>query len=281
MIAIDKVTKKSIRSHYQLGTLFYRLLWGPHIHHGLWHGDESVSQAQLQLTMALADLAEIKSGEDVLDVGCGMGGSSIWLAKTKQCHVTGITLSPVQRYWAGTSATLKRVGKLTRFVAEDVEKANFADASLDVVWSIECTEHLFDKPSFFQQVGRWLRPGGRVAICVWFEGRDTSRDKHREICLEVCDRFVCPSLATQQEYAQWMRDAGLVVKKETDWTQQVMKTWEICQQRVSRTGVRSLARLLDQEQVAFLDGFEVLLNAYRTGAMQYGALVAEKPRLQD
>ena len=81
MIAIDGVRKRAIQRHYDLSTLFYRLLWGPHIHHGLWNGNESAAQAQRQLTETLAARANLRSGERVLDVGCGMGGSAIHLAK--------------------------------------------------------------------------------------------------------------------------------------------------------------------------------------------------------
>jgi tocopherol O-methyltransferase len=277
MIAVDGVQKSSIRSHYQLGTLFYRLLWGPHIHHGLWNGDESAAVAQCQLTDTLADLADIQKGDKLVDIGCGMGGSSIRLAKRRGVDATGVTLSPVQARWASVSSRFHRVGSKTRFMAADAESVPFPPASFDVVWSVECTEHLFDKPAFFRRAAEWLRPGGRIAICVWFEGGDTRRDDHRQQCEEVCTRFVCPSLATRQDYAGWMTDQGLQIRHNVDWTDRVTKTWEICKQRVQRTGVRHVAKLLDREQVDFIDGFDALLNAYRSGAMQYGAIVAEKP----
>ena len=279
MISVEGVRKSSIRSHYQLGTLFYRLLWGPHIHHGLWNGEESPYEAQCNLTDTLANLAGITAGDRVVDIGCGMGGSSIRLAKMRNCHVTGVTLSPLQRQWASASSKVKRVGKQTNFLADDAEAVLFEDASFDVMWSIECTEHLFDKQEFFRKAYRWLRPGGRMAICVWFEGEDTSRQDHRQQCQEVCERFVCPSLATRDDYVGWMTEQGMTILHNLDWTERVTRTWEICKQRVERTRVRYLAKLLDREQVDFIDGFDALLNAYRSGAMQYGAIVAEKPKL--
>ncbi|WP_442508851.1 SAM-dependent methyltransferase [Novipirellula sp. SH528] len=276
MIAIEGVRKDSIRSHYQLGTLFYRLLWGPHIHHGLWNGDESAYVAQCQLTDTLADMARISTEDKVVDIGCGMGGSAIRLAKLRACDVTGVTLSPLQQRWATVSSKMKRVGKRTRFIADDAEQVSFDPASFDVVWSVECTEHLFDKPEFFRRACQWLRPGGRIAICVWFEGEDTSVADHRKQCEDVCQRFVCPSLATRADYARWIADCGMRVTHNEDWTARVERTWEICKQRVQRSGVRHIAKMLDREQVDFIDGFDALLNAYRSGAMQYGAIVAEK-----
>lgn len=277
MIAVEGVRKQTIRNHYQLGTLFYRLLWGPHIHHGLWTGNESASQAQEQLTDTLADMAQIGSGQRIVDVGCGMGGSSIRLAKLRNCTVTGVTLSPVQRHWAATSALLQGAAKQTEFLAADAETVQFDDESFDVLWSVECTEHLFDKPEFFRRAARWIRPGGRLAIAVWFEGEDPTPPGHRELVEEVCTRFVCPSLATRVDYAQWIEASGLRVTESVDWTERATKTWEICKRRVERYGIRYVARVLDKDQVAFIDGFDALLKAYRTGAMQYGAIIAEKP----
>ncbi len=277
MISVEGIRKDSIRSHYQLGTLFYRLLWGPHIHHGLWNADETPYVAQCQLTDALADLAGISQGDKIVDIGCGMGGSAIRLAKRRGCDVTGVTLSPVQKRWASVSSTFNRVSKQTRFLAEDAEKVCFDPESFDIVWSVECTEHLFNKPEFFRRAIEWLRPGGRIAICVWFEGEDSSIAGHREQCEEVCERFVCPSLATRADYCGWMTDYGMRITHDEVWTDRVTRTWEICKQRVERAGVRHLAKWIDREQVDFIDGFDALLNAYRSGAMQYGAIVAEKP----
>ncbi len=114
MIACATISKRSIRNHYDLATPFYRLLWGPHIHHGLWeHGDATPDQAQLRLTERLVHEVRLAPGNRVLDVGCGMGGSSILLAKRLGCHVTGLTLSPLQRLWAGISAAFQGVGPRT------------------------------------------------------------------------------------------------------------------------------------------------------------------------
>lgn len=276
MIAVDGIKKSSIRSHYQLGTLFYRLLWGPHIHHGLWNGEESASTAQCQLTDTLAEMGEIRAGDSVLDVGCGMGGSSIRLALQRKGQVTGITLSPIQRHWAAASAALRGARSHTQFIASDAETIQFDPESFDVVWSVECTEHLFDKAGFFRRAFEWLRPGGRLAIAVWFQGDNATDDAQRRIVEEVCTRFVCPSIATRHDYTDWIQSSGFRVTHSVDWTERVLKTWEICKRRVERSGVRQLARLVNREQVAFLDGFDVLLDAYRSRAMQYGAIVAKK-----
>ncbi|MFN9943641.1 MAG: SAM-dependent methyltransferase, partial [bacterium] len=70
----------------------------------------------------------------MLDIGCGMGGSSIHLAKAMDCRVTGVTLSPFQRRWAALSARFAGVSAQADFLCADAEKVEFPAAAADVVW---------------------------------------------------------------------------------------------------------------------------------------------------
>src|SRR5215467_12363530 len=89
--------KEKVREHYDRMSPYYRSLWGEHIHHGYWiRGDESKETAQLQLAEHLASLAKVSTGAEVLDIGCGFGGSTLFLARKYQARATGITISPVQ-----------------------------------------------------------------------------------------------------------------------------------------------------------------------------------------
>ena len=277
MIECPNIQKSVIRNHYDISTLFYRLMWGPHIHHGYWLAKESPQAAQIQLTSTLAGLASTQPNSVVYDIGCGMGGSSIWLAKNLQCHVTGVTLSPVQRRWASTSASLKRISPRPTFRCEDAESTQFPNGSADVVWSIECTEHLFNKPAFFEKAASWLKPGGRFALCAWLAGESPMSESHEQQAMRVCEGMFCPSLGSQSDYVGWFERAGLKVTAKGIWTNQVKQTWEICRKRVERTGVRYLAKVLGKNHVLFLDHFDAILNAYNSGAMEYGYFIAEKP----
>ena len=276
MIECPDIQKSVIKNHYDVSTLFYRLLWGPHIHHGYWLANETPAAAQVQLTSALAALAKIQPNSVIYDIGCGMGGSSIWLAKELQCQVTGVTLSPVQRQWATASAALKGLKPRPQFRCEDAEAIEFPQNSADVVWSIECTEHLFNKPLFFEKAASWIKPGGRFALLAWLSGELPMSDLHSQQALRVCEGMFCPSLGSQSDYVQWFEQAGLKVTAKGIWTDQVKKTWEICRKRVEKTGVRYLAKVLGRNHVLFLDHFDAILNAYDSGAMEYGFFIAEK-----
>lgn len=74
-----------------------------------------------------------------------------------------------------------------------------------------------------------------------------------------------------------MTDAGLKNVRYHDWTSAVDHTWEICRDRVRLSGIRQLARWIDRNSVMFLDRFDTILQAYRSGAMKYGCFIAERP----
>jgi tocopherol O-methyltransferase len=277
MYSCPSVEKSVIRNHYNLTTPFYRLFWGPHIHHGLWESNETPREAQLRLTERLATIAGIDAGDQMVDVGCGMGASSIHLARTRDCSSLGITISSLQRRWADMSARWHGVSERVEFRCMDAETIVLPAESRDIVWSVECTEHLFDKRRFFEKAASWLKPGGAMAICAWLAADMTDAPKKQQLH-DVCEGFFCPSLGTMDDYASWMEQASLKVECCLDWTESVRRTWQICDKRVHRSRVRWLAPLFGNNSTMFLDRFKTILDAYDSGAMQYGCFVARKPQ---
>src|SRR5947207_15602572 len=83
--------RSKVIEHYDVVSPYYRSLWGEHLHHGYWiRGDESKEKAQLQLIEHLARLVRVEPGSDILDIGCGFGASSLYLAKKHNAAVTEI-----------------------------------------------------------------------------------------------------------------------------------------------------------------------------------------------
>jgi tocopherol O-methyltransferase len=264
--------REAIRDHYDQLSFFYRLFWGDHIHHGYWEGDETPAVAQDRLIERLAQRAGVPRGARVLDVGCGLGGSSRWLARHLGCSVLGITLSPVQASAAAQRARDEGLGALTEFRVLDANQLDLPAARFDVVWVIECSEHLQDKPAFFRNCARVLRGGGRLALCAWLAGDRSGAD----LVAEVCHGMLCPSLGTLEEHRHWLEDAGFVGVDAEDITRQVEKTWELCEAILEGPEVKPLLSAMDARTRDFLDTFGTMRRAYATGAMRYGMITGKK-----
>jgi tocopherol O-methyltransferase len=139
----------------------------------------------VNLVARLAERAGVPRSARVLDVACGLGGSALWLARHLDYSVTGITRSPAQAQMASKGA---RAGKLTerlRFLVLDANHLDLAPESFEVVWVIECSEHLADKARFLASCARLLGSGGRLALCAWVV-TERGIAEHRQLIAEAC-----------------------------------------------------------------------------------------------
>src|SRR5260370_23581067 len=150
-----------IIEHYDVLGPLYRSVWGEHLHHGYWiRGDESKEQAHLQLVEHLATLANIQPNSNILDIACGIGASSLYLAKEFHASVTGITISPVQIEMAKQGAKEKHLD--ATFLLMDAEAMNF-QLQFDLLWSVESISHYQDRRKFFAAAAKLLNPYGPFA----------------------------------------------------------------------------------------------------------------------
>src|SRR2546430_308304 len=133
--------KTSIREHYDRLSPVYRDVWGVHIHHGYWiDGTETKEQAQEQLIELLAQRLNIQPSLHVLDIGCGIGGTALYLAKRFDAVVLGITLSPIQPAMATRSTAENRITSC-RFFPVDAEELAIRN-EFEVRWPVEAHSHI-------------------------------------------------------------------------------------------------------------------------------------------
>lgn len=218
----------------------------------------------------------------MLDIGCGYGASGRWLAARLGCRVLGLTVSGRQARTTRRLNLRRGLDEQTRVVRADATALPVARESFDVIWVIECLEHLADKPRFLKEAAALLRPGGRLALCSWQRsGNQPSNPSQVET---VCDAFLCPGLATPAENRAWCEAAGLEVIHGEDLTAEVRATWDVLIRRVESRWLAAPRSLLAPETRRFLAGFAAIARAYDSGAMTYGVWVAVRgqgnPRLR-
>lgn len=186
-----------IQEHYDLASPYYKELWGSHIHHGYWiSGKESKEEAAQNLIELLIQKSGLKQGAKVLDVGCGIGGTSIFLAKEFGCDVTGITISPVQVEMAQADA--KGLANPPHFRVDDANDISVT-GPFDVVWSVEMISHLHDRDNLFRRAGELLKPGGKMCITDWCKDEGLSDAEVRKY-IDPIEKGMLVSLPTFSEY---------------------------------------------------------------------------------
>lgn len=240
---------------------------GEHIHHGYFLDPADTKElAQARLIDLLLERSQLPTGSQVLDVGCGIGGTSRFLAKNMGCSVTGITISG-QQVKLARELSAKEVGPVdgkveksgftglgngsVRFVELDAEKMgdffneSESKMSFDCVWISEAMSHLPDKELFFRNVSILLKSGGKLVVADWFKAEELTKaqmeadikpieGETRFEMLGSCDTdwgkdgMLLPGLNTQSEYVSYAKQAGLSVFSETfDISKQVSKTWYV------------------------------------------------------
>lgn len=273
------ITTDEVAAHYDSLDIFYRHVWGDHVHHGYWEtGRESREDAILHLSRVLGAWLKVKAGDAVCDIGCGYGGTSRFLAETYGAQVTGYTVSRRQKEYA--DGIVVERGSVA-FHCEDFLLNRQASDSFDAVISIECLEHIQDKKAVFNEAFRILKPGGSMALAVWAACEQPNRVQRR-LLEAICQEGRLPSLPSGKEYEHHMLEAGFQIEEMREIGEKVRRTWAICAGQLAyRIACDSRYRnfLRDpnmKDRIFALTVFRIL-GAFHTRTMRYWIYEIKKP----
>lgn len=279
IVPAASTTVEAVAYHYDELDVFYREIWGEHVHHGLWlTGGESAERAVVQLAERVAERAQIREGSTVCDVGCGYGATARLLAQKLGGVVTAISITARQIEHA---RALTQDSRNPAYVLGDWLNNGFPAASFDAVIAIESTEHMSDKQHAFDEVGRVLKPGGRLVVCAWLANEEAKRWQIRHLLEPICAEGRLPGMGTEREYCGFIENAGLTLDSFEDITGKVQRTWPICIWRLLLGCLRRpdwrrfLANAGSGNRVFALTMLRIWL-AYATGAMRYGLFTARR-----
>lgn len=214
---------EAIVEYYDETWIDYRILWlnkdNLAVHFG--YTDDSTrshTDALKNMNRVLADRVRIQPGERVLDAGCGVGGSSLWLATERGAEVVGITLAARQAAMARSNALRRGVTDRVQFEVADFTATPFPDASFDVVWAVESLCHAPRKAAFYREAARLLRPGGRVVVADFVRAARPLDSTGERLLHEWLDGWAVPDIDTPGEHLEHLASAGFAEPRLDDVT---------------------------------------------------------------
>ncbi|WOO39302.1 class I SAM-dependent methyltransferase [Rubellicoccus peritrichatus] len=270
----DIAIKNRIRDFYDSLSPHFRDMWGEHLHDGYYeHGDETKEIAQEKLVAYLAKRAQIPQGKRGLDIGCGMGATSVWLARHLGCHMTGITLSSVQVEIAQQHA--EQAGVEVAFKVSDADTVTF-DEPFDFLWMVGVLGHLPNQHGFLNNSPRLIKSGGRFLLADWVIAPDVSEKDKRKYVDPVLEGMLMPDVASVKNYVNWFEESGYNVISTEDIANATRKTWDEGISITQTPTILQLALELGSDALGLLSAIKGMRKAMDRGLIGYGVVVAEK-----
>ncbi len=178
-------TAAANEQHYEVPTAFFQYCLGPRMKYssGYWPREDTTfaesEEAMLGLTCRRAELDD---GQDILELGCGWGSLTIWMAEHYPAsRITGVSNSATQKLHIEAEAARRGLSNV-RIITADMNEFEAGDAAFDRVVSVEMFEHMKNYELLLAKIARWLRDSGKLFVHIFthrefayhFEGKDPS-----------------------------------------------------------------------------------------------------------
>lgn len=297
MVVMEEEEKKKLQlgiaEFYDESSGIWENIWGDHMHHGFYDPDSTVSvsdhrAAQIRMIENSLTFASLSTDDpskwpkSVVDVGCGIGGSSRYLAKKFGASCVGITLSPVQAERANALAAAQGLADKVSFQVADALEQPFPDGQFDLVWSMESGEHMPNKPKFVGELARVAAPGGTIIIVTWCH-RDLRPDEEslqqweKDLLKKICDSFYLPEWCSTADYVKLLETMSLQDIKSADWSPFVAPFWPaVIRSALTWKGFTSILRS-GLKTIKGALAMPLMIEGFRKGVIKFAIITCRKP----
>ncbi len=216
--------------HYELPPAFFEMVLGPHLKYSCClyaTGAETLGEAEATALLETAVNADLQDGQTILELGCGWGSLSLWMAaRYPNASITAVSNSQGQRAFIMERAASRGLTNL-RVITADMNDFQ-TDARFDRVVSVEMFEHMANWRALLTRVRGWLKPDGRVFIHVFTHRtapyRFDSSDKGDFIAQHFFTGGVMPSHGLMHQFpdlflveADWRWSGAHYERTAMDW----------------------------------------------------------------
>lgn len=172
---IAVATDTANEQHYELPPEFFGLCLGKHRKYSgcYWPGGvTSLDQAEAASLRATCQHAELADGQRILELGCGWGSLSLWMAEHfPQAHITAVSNAAPQREYICNTAKQRGLSNLDVITADMNDFA--IEQTFDRVVSVEMFEHMRNHAALLERIANWLKPGGKLFVHIFVHARQT------------------------------------------------------------------------------------------------------------
>ncbi|KAM9795263.1 phosphoethanolamine methyltransferase [Neosynchiropus ocellatus] len=233
-------------------------------------GSGYVSTGGHSTTKEFVDMLNLKPGQKVLDVGCGIGGGDFYMAKTFGVEVLGLDLSENMVDIALQRATNQGIPSV-QFEVADATKRNFPAGSFDVVYSRDTILHIDDKLALFKRFHTWLKPGGKLLISDYCCGE---KPWSPEFQAYIKQRGYI--LYTPAQYGKFIEQAGFKNVLAEDRTKQFIHVIETELQRADAIKGEFIEEFSEEDYSAIVDGWSTKRQRSNSGEQRWGLFYATR-----
>jgi cyclopropane-fatty-acyl-phospholipid synthase len=167
---IAHVPEKANEQHYEVPAEFFSTMLGPRRKYSCCffsHDHASLSEAEDAALSMTCERAEIQDGQDILELGCGWGSLSLWMAQRyPHCRITAVSNSASQRRYIEDAAEAMQIENL-HVVTADMNDFHADRHAFDRVVSIEMFEHMRNYQELLRRIQQWIKPDGRLFVHIF------------------------------------------------------------------------------------------------------------------
>ena len=163
-------TQAANQQHYELPPGFFALCLGPKLKYSSCYfprGEETLEQAEIAMLELYAQRAALADGQDILELGCGWGSLTLWMAERfPGSRITAVSNSTLQRGFIEARCRERGLDNVN-VITTDVNRLELDAGAFDRAVSIEMFEHMRNYQRLLGNIARWLRPGGKLFVHVF------------------------------------------------------------------------------------------------------------------